>query len=166
MIKYLNFVLPVCLVLASACNSNSNKTTDANAAAEAPAENKIDLPPMPAAEIEDLRRRCTGIDYSFFSPGFSMSMYDRNEIMQEVSIIGTESPISNPSCQVAAMVFYKEGSEKLYDAELYFDNICTYLIFSKNGQRVYANALTESGKVQLKAIIDHMIEEFNKIQGQ
>jgi len=166
MLRRTIYLLPLVLLLLAACGNSENKNTSGEVSTDTATQAKIDLPPMPPAEIENLRQRCTGIDYSFFNPGFSMSMYDRNEIMQEVSIIGPESPVANPACQVAAMVFYKEGTEKLYDAELYFDNACTYLIFSRNGQRMYANALTENGKIQLKAILDHMMEEFRRASGQ
>lgn len=122
------------------------------------------LPVMPAEEIDRMRTGCTGIDYTFLEPSFSMSVDDPAEVQADFGFIGTEAPALNPACRPIAMIFYKQGTERYYDAELYLNDNCRYLIFTKNGERIYANSLSEEGVANFQGILDYMKGEMQKMQ--
>lgn len=122
------------------------------------------MPVMPVEEIDRMRTGCTGIDYTFLEPSFSMSVDDPAEVQADFGFIGTESPALDPSCRPIAMIFYKAGTERFYDAELYLTGNCQYLIFTKNGERKYANSLSEEGVANFQGILDYMKGEMQKMQ--
>jgi hypothetical protein len=122
------------------------------------------LPVMPVEEIERMRTGCTGIDYTFLEPSFSMSVDDPAEVQADFGFIGTDAPALDPACRPIAMIFYKQGTERFYDAELYLTGTCLYLIFTKNGERIYANALSEDGVANFQGILEYMKGEMQKMQ--
>lgn len=139
----------------NACSGDKPAATSGEAA---PAATTQALGPMPASELESLAANSTGIDYSFFEPDFSVSMYERSEITEELQNISAQAAQPDPACKLTAMIFFKKDAELLYTGEFYFSDRCAYIIFLRNNQKVYANALSEDGKIIYKAIIDNIYE--------
>lgn len=156
MLKNYFSIYMVSLVLFSACQSFSS-TNDSSTVSSTQAINS--LPALPAEEINRMRAECSGIDYTFLDPSFSMSVDDPEEFMQDFDFIGLETPSIDPACKPIAMVFYKKGTERFFDAELYLNERCNYLIFTKNGERLYANALSDVGIENFNAIVNYIRNE-------
>jgi hypothetical protein len=152
---YFSFYL-ISLVAFSGCQSSSS-ANDSSPASTVQSINS--LPALPAAEINRMRAECSGIDYTFLDPSFSMSVDDPEEFMQDFDFIGLESPGIDPACKPIAMVFYKTGTDRFFDAELYLNERCNYLIFTKNGERLYANALSDVGIENFNAIVNYIRNE-------
>ncbi len=148
-------VLFLSLCYLSACNSDKPAASPGETP---PAAATQALPPLPVSELQALATHSTGIDYSFFEPDFSLSMYERSEIAEDLENISGLPAQIDPACKLTAMIFFKKDTELLYTGELYFSDRCAYIIFLKNNQKVYANALSEDGKTIYKAIMDNIYE--------
>lgn len=123
------------------------------------------LPTLPYSELEIMMRGCTGIDYTFLDLGFSMSVDDPEEILDDFVIIGTGKPMIDPGCKPTAMIFYKKDLDRFYDAELYFSDKCKYIIFKKDGVRKYANMLSPEGVENFQAIFEFVEQQIRQKSG-
>jgi hypothetical protein len=144
------------MILILACGSAPETTN---------AQSLPGLSPLPPSEIQRMREGCTGIDYTFLNPSFSMSLEDSEDILDDLLIIGEQAPEMNPNCKPLAMIFYKSGLDRYYDAELYYDQNCQYIVFTKDGERLYANVLSDMGKENFQAILEYMEEQMNQMRG-
>ncbi len=157
-----NWIFLCCMVSIMSCGEKVPKPADN--AEIMPFANQ--LPAMPAVEIERMRLNCTGIDYTFIEHGFSMSIDEREDIVQDFMIIGDVPPQINTQCKLMGMIFYKQGQERFYDAELYFSDQCQYMIFMKDGKQVYANQLSPDGVAQFQGILEYIEEQKKQFRGQ
>lgn len=151
MIRYA-LIATFCLSIAfnTACNGNektpeqdSELVDSASAKTSEPA--KGGLPTIPNALMQTLVDSADYVDYLFYELEFSMSMDNKQGVMYALSKIGDASPTLNPACKPIGRIFYQIKGRNAAEADLYFSQGCTYLVFMENNVPVYANTMSDVG---------------------
>ncbi len=113
-------------------------------AAQPPAGEKL-YPGLPLDTLQMLWNRCDFIDYVFYYKNFSVSQNQQADIRASLRHIADEAPAIVPSCQPIGRIFYQVEGENRLEADLYFQEGCTYFIFYENGKKAYANTMMPAG---------------------
>lgn len=130
-------------------NSNSRQQQQAN-------NSKVTLPGLPEQTLINLWEQCDFLDYIWYNASFSMSQEAQRDIRAALEHIGTASPGLNAECQPAGRIFYQIDGSNVLEADIFISEQCTYFVFHENGQRKYANSISESGLAFFKQIFAQM----------
>ncbi len=143
------FIFFSLVLLLSACNNEPKKQTPPPPppAPEAPAATSINLPMIPAAEMQNLFSNCDFIDYTFYDPRLpmSISLNEISSIQATLGHVAQEPPKPTTNCKALGRIFYQSQGDYILEAEFYFKENCTYFVFFKDGKATYANAMAPSG---------------------
>ncbi|MCB0644498.1 MAG: hypothetical protein KDC44_22795 [Phaeodactylibacter sp.] len=159
------FLLTFGLVLMS-CGNNTPadaRQEAADAAATATAEPKATLPSLPIVTLEYLWKSCDFVDYVFYELPVSMSLDNKKTIQYVLSHIAEDPAPLRPECKSIGRIFYQVEGENVLEADMYFSEGCTYLVFLEDGKAKYANYMTKDG-------VDYLNNNFQQVnkmtQGQ
>ena len=134
--------------------------------APAVVKNKINLPSITQAEMDNLNTNCDFIDYTFYDPKLpmSISLNELSSIRSTLSHISQKVPTPiTPDCKALGRIFYQSKSEYILEAEFYFSDGCSYYIFFKDGKATYANDMTDAGK---QFFSNNISQVLNAVQGR
>ena len=136
----------ILLIFAACQNSSENTTTETPAQTEtAPAPAQQMLPAMPAEIKQKLLDECTAVDYIFYDEPFTMSLVEKPAIQYVVSHIGDAPAAIDPACKPNGHITYQINGDIFLEADFYYANGCTYFIFTRQQEKVYASNMTQEG---------------------
>lgn len=147
----MNMKLPIIPLIAlfffTACqNSSDSATQDAPAQTESTTPTgQVMLPAMPADVKQKLFNECTAVDYIFYDEPFTMSLVEKQAIQYVVSHIGDAPAAINPACKPNGHISYQINGDIFLEADFYYLNGCTYFIFTRQQEKVYASNMTQEG---------------------
>ncbi|GAB4244823.1 MAG: hypothetical protein Kow0027_04750 [Saprospiraceae bacterium] len=151
------------LFLVACQNSTDNTSSEAPAQAEStPPPAQEMLPAMPADVKQKLFNECTAVDYIFYDEPFTMSLVEKPAIQYVVSHIGDAPAAINPACKPNGHITYQINGDIFLEADFYYANGCTYFIFTKKQQKVYASNMTQEGL----GYINNQIQQAAKMRQQ
>lgn len=138
-------LLPVwaLLVLLAACGQNEPKTT----APALPAQQSAPTYPLlPASRAKAIIEACDYIDLVMYQMSFSINISDPNNARGLAASVMSNTPPPHTDCRdgFGTMTFLRQG-ELIAEAEVFFQQGCTYLLFKENGQRAYTCAIPPRG---------------------
>lgn len=160
--KLLSFLV-VLIVSVSCGEQTTNSTDDTPAPITGQTEFLTDLPALTGEEFNWFVVNCTSIDYIMTTPDFSMSVNGQQDVRGDLGGISQNPVRRPPMCKSIGMIFYKSGADRMFEADLFADSLCQYIIFKKDNQELYANALTAEGYQRFVNVL-HQIKSMNQAQ--
>jgi hypothetical protein len=143
-------VATLCVLFLAACGGTaeekSENTSDEprEAAVAAPAGERL-YPSVPLDTLQMLFQQCDYIDYVFYYTNFSISQNSQSDIQQAIRYISEQVPLINPQCKPLGRLFFQVDGENRLEADLYFQDGCTYYVFHEQGKPTYANEIMPAG---------------------
>lgn len=138
------FALLTVLVWVTACRPSTSPTPP-DAAPVAPAA-ATTYPLLPAERAKAIIEACDYIDLVMYKMSFSINISDPNNARGLAASVMSNTPPPHTDCRdgFGNMTFLRQG-ELIADAEVFFQQGCTYLLFKENGQRAYTCAIPPRG---------------------
>jgi hypothetical protein len=131
------------LIMCFGCQNDSSNSADQNTTTTQPAAPS--LPSMPLETIQFLWENCDYIDFVFYQLPISMSLNEKSSIQYALRHISADAARLDPNCKPIGRVFYQVKGENHSEADIYFQQGCTYFKFLKDNKPVYANYMTDEG---------------------
>ena len=103
------------------------------------------LPGLPLETVQHLWQNCDYVDFVFYHLPISMSLSDQNAIQYVLRHISADAARIDPNCKPIGRVFYQIKGENYLEADIYFQQGCTYFKFLKDNKPIYANYMTDDG---------------------
>lgn len=103
--------------------------------------------PMPIEEIRWMIENIDQIDYEYDNMPISMALSEKGAVQNNVSYISPSVQWDIPTgCKpIGRQLFYSKAN-LIYEADLYFDNQCRFLVFKKDGKKVFQNKISKHGQ--------------------
>ncbi len=147
--KYFYPILCFLLFSFIACEPSASSTTSTTTSTAVPtpkaAPTGTPLPSMSQEEMMYLFNNCDYIDYVFYSTNFSISQNTQESIRSMLNMISPTTATLNPNCKAIGRVFYQVKGENYAEADLYFQEGCTYLVFLEKNKPIAGHILTDQG---------------------
>lgn len=142
------------LILA-ACGggSHSNTATSTASAKPAPTPQGTPMESIPFEEVKNLFDKCDYIDYLFYNTNFSISQNQKGSIQTAISHIAQSPAIHNPACKAIGRIFYQIEGKSILEADIHFQDGCTYFRFLKDKKYAYGNLMTDDGVLYMNNIL-------------
>lgn len=153
--------LIVLLVFISCGEQKPNDETPALISGQT--EYLTDLPALTGEEFNWFVVNCTSIDYNMLTPDFSMSISGQQDVRGDLGGISQNPVRRPPTCKPIGMIFYKSGADRMFEADLFADSVCQYIVFKKDNQELYANALHPEGYQRFVNVLNQ-IKNMNQPQ--
>lgn len=145
--KYL--IVIISLIVWMGCK---NEASDKKATQKATADKEVQktaevasYPPLSADIFRTLVDSLTYLDIIIYHSDFSMSIDNRPGLEAFLSTFDTQQPDIKETCQPIGRIFLEHKGKELLQADLVYQNACTYYIFYKNGKKQYANKMNDNG---------------------
>lgn len=152
------FIYLFVLILFAACGEQETASSATEPGTEVKSETSY-LPDLPAMIGEDFNWfvvNCTSIDYIMSKPDFSMSVSGQQDVRGDLGGI-SQNPVRRPSsCKSIGMIFYKSGADRMFEADLFADENCQYIVFKKDNKELFANALSAEGYQRFVNILNQI----------
>jgi hypothetical protein len=167
MIKNLLFLLFVATLFAlSSCKggADSSASSDSSQIVNAGNEERLVLPAMPNDVKMMMLKKCLNIDYIMHDLPISVSQTEEQAVMANILFADDAAPEYIPKeCKPIGRKFYgmKDGSS--IEADIYFTQGCTFYVFLRDNEKIYANKLNDRGIAFYNQIIQAAIQG---MQGQ
>ncbi len=128
-----------------------------------PVNQVTSLPSISFEEMKEIHEQCDFIDFIFYKFDFSMSVNARTNVQKIVGFVTPNIPALNPECQPTGRIFFQKNGELMIEADMYFDDVCQYFVFYKDGKQVYANDMAPQGKAYFKQVFSRVQVEATKL---
>jgi hypothetical protein len=156
------------IVLFTACGGDSTKGED-TAAEAASAKTQVSpqkkgLPTLPDVTMQLLIDSVDYIDYVFYELDFSMSLDNEQGVKYSLAKISGNPAELVDACKPIGRIFYQIKGRNAAEADLYFSQGCTYLVFMEDNAPVYANAMSDVGKTFLNNQFAAIMKGYQPIQ--
>ena len=149
----MNRVIPILLLalLITSCQQNKPPARENDAsstespASEPPVKKEVPaatLPSVPFELVQKLWKECTQVDYIFYNYPFTVSLSEKPAIQYSVKHIAETPAPLKPECKATGRVTYQISGDIVLEGNFYFSQGCTYFVFYKNQEKVYANYMT------------------------
>jgi hypothetical protein len=146
-------------ILFSACNSGGDQNANEAASIDQQKEvseynqtKKSQLPPLSRDWFDRLVNEVDYIDFIFYNQDFSLSLNERESVMQFLGGIGLEHVVQDPNCPSQGRIFMQVQGNEIMAADIHFiDNQCAYLVFLIGNKPMYANKLNQNGEDVFRA---------------
>lgn len=108
---------------------------------------KHSLPPMSKDVYENLRERCSAVDYIFHNLPFSINQTEKASVLSNLNFIGPEQADAIPStCSPLGREFFQDEKADIFlEADIYYGEGCLAYVFFQDGKAVYANKMSQAG---------------------
>lgn len=146
-LAYILFFLCVVVVSCFVSCTSKQQTPQSNNTATAPPVSKATVLPLyPLASAQQLFENADHLDMTFTNLSFSINMSEVNQVKGIIaSLLSTNQP-PHMNCQYPFGLVSIQGDGKvLAEADIYFENGCTYLVFRENKQYAYTCAIPAKG---------------------
>lgn len=157
--KYTFLPLLACALLFVACSNSDqqegeqqNQNNQKEAVSEYNQTKKAQLPPLSREWFTRLVNEVDYIDFIFYNQDFSLSLNDRESVMQFLGGIGLDHVVQDPNCQAQGRLFMQSQGNEIMAADIHFiENQCAYLVFLIGNKPMYANKLNKNGEDVFRA---------------
>ncbi|MGB0863357.1 MAG: hypothetical protein ACPG19_15245 [Saprospiraceae bacterium] len=136
------------LILVSCQNASEETTNTAQEVATPVLTTNVDtpLPLYPIEKAKDLIAKCDYVDLIFYNLDFSININEPNNAKGIVASVLSSTLPPNTTCKEGfGYMTFQGGGEILAEAEVFFQQGCTYLIFKENNQNVGTCAIPDRG---------------------
>lgn len=161
------------MLLFLSCGNGANDEVAANNETAAPAEvqnnNQTQVLRYPSISIDRLEylwNNATYMDVVFYQLPVSLNQSDNAQIRSTIAGVGEMPPVINPNCQSIGRIFFQVGGENVEQAEIYFNEGCTYYVWLENDQPAYANEMTDAAINFYNNIFQQVQQAGQQLQGQ
>jgi len=145
--------------------ASNQETVDADSASAKTSEKKTEgMQTIPNELMQVLVDSTDYVDYLFYDMDFSMSMDNKQGIMYALAKIGDTPAQLNPACKPIGRMFFQIKGRNAAEADLYFSQGCTYLVFMKDNAPVYANSMSDVGKTFLNNQFGAIMKDYQAIE--
>lgn len=122
-----------------------------------------DLPLLPLEKAKEIVEKCDYVDLIFYKLDFSLNMNEpKNAKGLAVSLLSTVKP-PNPTCKEGfAYISFLSDGENLADADIFFENGCTYLIFKENNKNKYICEMPSRGIKFFNSVVTQQLNARKK----
>lgn len=142
-------IIALSSLLLIACDNKStdNKSADtvlANEVAkpEAPQES---YPSISVDRLEYLWNNATYMDVVFYELPVSLNQSTPEQIRSTIAHISETPPVIDPNCKPVGRIFFQVAGDNVEEADIYFQNGCTFYLWLKDGKPTHANTFTKEG---------------------
>lgn len=147
----MNKIIPFCFLLIfalAACGDHAGKKTVENKTSAAVKSGKvISLPALPSEDMQRLYEECDYTDYIFHYLPFSISQGEKAAVIKNLSFISPDAAGEvTLTCKPMGREFFHIKGEIEYEADVYFEDGCQYIVFMKGNTPIYLNKISEAGK--------------------
>lgn len=139
--RYSSCLLIFGLLLLSGCNDPGKKPAAATPTTAQPTS----YPPISIDKLEYLWNNSTYMDVVFYELPVSLNQSTPEQIRATIAHISEETPVINPNCKSVGRIFFQVGGKNVEEAEIFFENGCTYYLWLKDGKPFAANKINQSG---------------------
>ncbi|RMG78784.1 MAG: hypothetical protein D6714_17435 [Bacteroidetes bacterium] len=122
------------------------------------------LPSLPTEKLQYLWENCDYVDYIFYNLPISMSLNEKSSIQYALRHIAADPARIDPNCKPIGRIFYQVKGENVLEADIYFQQGCTYFKFLENNKPAYANYMTDEGIRYLNENISRGTQMKNQVQ--
>ena len=122
------------------------------------------LPTLPDATMQLLIDSVDYIDYVFYELDFSMSLDNEQGVKYSLAKISGSPAERVDACKPIGRIFYQIKGRNAAEADLYFSQGCTYLVFMEDNAPVYANEMSDVGKTFLNNQFAAIMKGYQPIQ--
>jgi len=154
--NYIYILATTCCLLLAACGGSTEKdkqenkqsqTTESESAQQNNAAQQGErlYPSVPLDTLQMLFQQCDYVDYVFYYTNFSISQNQQGDIQQAIRHISEAVPVIKPGCKPIGRIFFQVEGENRLEADLYFEQGCTYYVFFQDGKPAYANEIMPAG---------------------
>ena len=152
------------LLLALGCSGDGSDSSNKEELWEADRTGTaaVNLPSITFDEMKALYESADFIDVIFYNMEFSMSVNNKANIQRMVGFVSTQVAKLNPNCKPTGRIFFQKNGEMMAEADMYFDDVCRYFVFMKNGKATYANDITPEGQAYFNQIFTQVKVEPNQ----
>jgi hypothetical protein len=142
--KIILFLVAI-LFVSGSCNGDKSTNSQTTKTEGPKAAESTQLPPLPLELMKQLFNECTLIDIVFYDLPMSMSVDQKSSIQGTLRQIADSAPVLNPACNPVGHITYQINGQIFLESDFYYSEGCTYYVFYKDRQRLYANFMTQEG---------------------
>ncbi|MEM7572267.1 MAG: hypothetical protein AAF433_05185 [Bacteroidota bacterium] len=161
------------LLLVMSCGNTGDSSAATAGVTVPPAEvqnnTPTQVPQYPSISIDRLEylwNNATYMDVVFYQLPVSLNQSDNAQIRSTIAGVGEKPPVISPNCQSIGRIFFQVGSENVEQAEIYFNEGCTYYVWLENDQPAYANEMTDAAIGFYNNIFQQVQSAGQQLQGQ
>lgn len=149
------------LLMVSSCgNGESGKSSTSDspattASTEAAAKPAPAYPSISVDRLEYLWKNATYMDVVFYELPVALNQSTPEQIRSTIAHIAEDAPVIDPKCKPVGRIFFQVNGKNVEEADIYFQNGCTFYLWMKDGKPTHANNFTQAG-----------IEFYNNIYAQ
>ncbi|MCR9285921.1 MAG: hypothetical protein NXI23_00880 [Bacteroidetes bacterium] len=154
------------LIMSFSCQNDSQESSNKDVQANQPSAATAALPGLPLETIQYLWENCDYIDFLFYELPISMSLNEKSSIQYALRHISADAARLDPNCRAIGRVFYQVKGENFLEADIFFQQGCTYFKFLKDNKPVFANYMTDDGIKYMNENIERGQEMQRNIQQQ
>ncbi|PHI19408.1 hypothetical protein CEQ90_12880 [Lewinellaceae bacterium SD302] len=130
------------LCLFAACGNDNAATSNPQVTATAP---PTSYPSISIDRLEYLWNNADYMDVVFYELPISLNQSTQEQVRSTIAHISEKTPVINPACKSVGRLFFQVKGKNVEEAEIYFENGCTYYVWLENGKPAYANTITQAG---------------------
>ena len=152
--KIISFSFLLIFVLTACGDQASKKKAENKSTVVAKSGKVLSLPALPSEDMQRLYEECDFTDYIFHNLPFSISQGEKAAIVKNLSFISPD-PAGEVTitCKPMGREFFHIKGEIEYEADVYFEEGCQYIVFMKGNTPIYLNKISEAGKKFYGSII-------------
>ncbi len=141
------FLAITTLLFACKPKSNESQTSTAQKTISAPVKVFQSASGIPQEEVENIVNNCSHIDVIFNDMPISMSMNDRDAILNDLSYVSPEpiSEIPNNCAKPIGRKVFNGNGEIMLEADIYFSQECVFFAFIKDEKLLFGNKMNQKG---------------------
>ena len=114
------------------------------------------LPSITLEEMQILYDQADYIDLIFYNMNFSMSVNDKPNVQRVVTFVDKSQPNPNFTCPTMGRIIFQKNGEILIEADMHIDKTCSHFVFFKDGNKAYANNISDQGKAYFNQIFSQV----------
>lgn len=108
-----------------------------------------DLEPLPEDSLSLYAERLSRIDRQILGKGPGITLRERDEITNELQVIQDEKVTLDRQCQVGGLYTFFMDDKLAFQAEVFLEDDCSYIVFYYKSQAKFANAFDSQSMTQL-----------------
>lgn len=102
-------------------------------------------PSISIDRLEYLWNNANYMDVVFYELPVSLNQSTPEQIRSTIAHISEKPPIIDPNCKAVGRIFFQVDGVNVEEADIYFQNGCTFYLWLKDGKPTHANTFTQAG---------------------
>jgi hypothetical protein len=143
------------------CQSKKDSDTQTTAPSENPA-----YPQLSREELTRLFNTATQVDIIFFNHPVSVNQDNPASVRNTVKYISPDAPANPVSsrCKALGRMSWQADGEIIYEADVYIEEGCMYLLFMRDNKPIAAHALAREGFEFFNTILNQVNQVKQQMQ--